>query len=739
MPPLTPQAQFLHPVPKPITFLEFFNAVRATTPPRFPHARVSQPRRIALAVSGGVDSMALAFLFNQLREINPLMKIADNPLARITAYVIDHGLRQESAEEAFAVSKELRKFKYIVPIVDKINWKKEGIEGDPALSPNLESIARRARYRRLGLISRNLNVESIFLAHHQDDQYETVLMRLLAGHGSRGLRGMMPHGSIPECYDMHGVYESGHVDDQALRMPMVSFRPPKRDWKYVRRELSADMDWELYSAELRAGLQMGWHEGPYVDDEVDSLFAATASATAKAKLAAAAAAARSVQRIVTEDAGVMIYRPLLEFSKDRLIATCEKNNVPWFEDRTNADRTLTMRNAVRHMVRNHQLPEALRKESVLRMSARCDARVKAEEWEAERWIRRGVKAEFEPNVGTLIVTLPSMATTHGKTRHRSGKKRRELRLAQKRTIAAIVVRKLLSFVSPEKHHAQLSSLQTVVARLFPSLSDPSDPPVVPRKPFNQASVLFLPLSDPNKWYLVREPYPSIHPVPETTFNTNASGFQRRHPQFPPARPDTELKDGQSLTDDPTKQISSMEWLHRLQHEPLRNFPEPSSRNWYSWKRFQLWDGRFWIRLRGRARSVFRIAPFSPQHAKAFREGLGGGSSSGSNSSNKEVPADDARIRFEGILKRFAPGKVRYTLPALYAVNRDEETGQEILRMLALPTLGIQLPGLERWVLCEARYRKVDWDLLDLNPHRHEVMFNGSIPMHNRRWKRFEWS
>ncbi|KAI3558319.1 PP-loop family protein [Colletotrichum abscissum] len=746
----------LHPVPKPITFLEFFDALRAATPPRFPHARTAQPRRIGLAVSGGVDSMALAYLFNQLREINPLMRVVDNPLAKISAYVIDHGLREGSREEALAVVKELRNFKHIRPQWDTVNWKAEGVTGDPNLLPNVESLARRVRYRRLGTLCLAMHVESIFLAHHQDDQYETVLMRLLAGHGSRGLRGMLKAGNIPECYDMHGVYESGHVDDQMMRMPQISFRPPKRDWRHMRRQLVSELDLELYGAELRAGLQTGWHEGPYVGGEDDSsgsdwLFSAASSASAKAR---AAAAARNMTRIRTEDAGVMIYRPLLEFSKDRLIATCEANNVRWFEDATNKDVTLTTRNAVRHMVRNHRLPVALRKENVLRMSARCGAKLRGLEQEAERWIKRQAVAEFEPNVGTLVVRLPELGVLGpgpGLGRERGRKSandgvRRELRLAHRRAVAGYVVKRLVAFVSPDRNPPQHTSLQNIVAKLFPTLVEGSlsisAPPSVPRA-FNQASILFLPLA-PSKWYLVREPYPSLHPLPQTTFTTTSNiSDKHRHPTFPPTQ-------WESPED---AEYMSRERLAALDRLPL---PQPrfrETRRWYAWRRFKLWDGRFWIRVRGRVKAYFRIAPFAPIHGKAFREGLGGGGGGGeaaaaaaaadgveegqkqdskdkeeevvhaapglgitggrgSSSSGTTMSAAERRAEFEGILKRFAPGKVRYTLPALYAVNRDEKTGEEVLRMLALPTLGVGLPGLERWVQYEVRYRKVDMGLFE---------------------------
>ncbi|KAK1975790.1 PP-loop family protein [Colletotrichum cereale] len=739
--------QYLHPTPKPVSFLEFLDAVRAATPPRFPQARTSQPRRIGLAISGGVDSMALAFLFNRLREVSPLMRIVDNPLAKISVVVIDHGLRPGSDAEARAVVSELRNFRYLRPHVDKVNWRAEGVVGDPAALPNVESVARRARYRRFGLMCAALHVESLFLAHHQDDQHETVLMRLLAGHGSRGLRGISRAANIPECYDMHGVYESGHVDDQLMRVPHISFRPPKRDWKSIRMELWSELDMDLYGAELRAGLQVGWHESPYVGGGGgggDALFHAASSASAKARAAAAADAARNKPRIPVEDAGVMIYRPLLEFSKDRLVATCEANNVRWFEDATNKDRTLTMRNAVRHMVREHALPAALRKDNVLRLAARCDARARSQESEAARWIRRGVAADFEPNVGTLTVRLPDMGVpgrARGGTRTRKSAyddARRELRLAHRRLIAALVVRKLVAFVSPDRNPPQLSSLQTVVCRLFPALAEPCSDNnnnnnggaanQTPPKAFNQASVLFLPIG-PGKWYLVREPYPSLHPLPEFTF-TSMNTSDRQQPLKMEHRP----VDG-SGDDKPAAVAPGSERIAQQRHRQPLPATEFKPRRWHMWHPFRLWDGRFWVRVRGRVKAVFRIAPFAPVHGKAFREALGRGQGPAAATSAQPTPEesgnadgsvrigvtggattaadnDDGRARLEGILKRFAPGKVRYTLPALYAVHRDEETGGETLRMLALPTLGVRLPGLERWVEYEFRYRKVDMGLLD---------------------------
>ena len=57
---------------------------------------------------------------------------------------------------------------------------------------SLEDAGREARHRFLGNVVRSLGAEHVALAHHADDQAETVLMRLLRGSGASGLAGMSP-------------------------------------------------------------------------------------------------------------------------------------------------------------------------------------------------------------------------------------------------------------------------------------------------------------------------------------------------------------------------------------------------------------------------------------------------------------------------------------------------------------------------------------------------------------------
>lgn len=82
----------------------------------------------------------------------------------------------------------------------------EGIETTSLT--NLETLARRFRFRLLGQACRNHGIESLLLAHHSDDQAETVMMRLIEGHRGMGLRGVRAACDIPECFGMHGVHQS---------------------------------------------------------------------------------------------------------------------------------------------------------------------------------------------------------------------------------------------------------------------------------------------------------------------------------------------------------------------------------------------------------------------------------------------------------------------------------------------------------------------------------------------------
>ncbi|EOO00321.1 putative pp-loop family protein [Phaeoacremonium minimum UCRPA7] len=662
---MTSIPRVFHPTAKPIAVAEFIEAVRATCPPRFPLTRGQNRRPVGLAVSGGVDSMALALLCSQARRSEHDFKIADHPVNHFQALIVDHGMREGSWEEAAAVRKVLEDKTGIRAELLRIQWSKElGYGVAPKDLPNFESVARRLRFRRLGRACNFRKLASLLLAHHEDDQYETVLMRLLAGHGPAGLRGIRASSDIPECYNMHGTYASGFIDDQERTHPYYNSRPSRKEKQYLREELTAEV-----GPETMHEIQQGLKGGLYLNDELDEQTPRTRWLP-------------QLGPLDIEDGGVMVYRPLLEFSKDRLIATCLEADVPWFEDATNHDRTLTVRNAVRHLYKNHELPVALQKPSILQLRKRCDDKAFALDAEVDKLLGRTIIRDFQSNIGTLLVQLPTFRVPRLRKGSIYNQSRREIRNEHYRALAARLVRRLISFVTPEFQVTPAAQLQQVVIRLFPHLDDGNGESHSSEKAFNICGVHFLPVytssSRSLNWFLSRAPYLSTVPLP-----------QCQHRQY------------------------------RLREHWLRRNGERLS--WPSKSPWKMFDGRFWIKVYLRAPFGVRVAPFMKEHAKPFREAL----------------ADDAsRDALASLLKRYAPGKVRYTLPAIYGIGNidwslygenpnlpeagtrwektrakekeiikrirdgawDEEIGPKAkLMLLALPTLGVALPGLDQWL------------------------------------------
>jgi len=127
--------------------------------------------KVALAVSGGPDSMALAFCMKRWGQ------------RECTALIVEHGLREESAREAASVKKQLKKLGIPAKILP---WKHDGIVG------RVHEKAREARYELLTKECHKLGAGDLLLAHQSDDQAETVLMRLAKGSGIDGLAGIAP-------------------------------------------------------------------------------------------------------------------------------------------------------------------------------------------------------------------------------------------------------------------------------------------------------------------------------------------------------------------------------------------------------------------------------------------------------------------------------------------------------------------------------------------------------------------
>jgi tRNA(Ile)-lysidine synthase len=136
-------------------------------------AAIASARRVALAVSGGADSLALLDCFDRWR------RRGDRPVATVLS--VDHRLRETSAAEAAAVA--------AVAAGRGLACRVLAWEG-PRPQSGIEAAARAARYRLMLDAAREEGASHLLVAHHRDDQAETVLMRLLRGSAVFGLAGM---------------------------------------------------------------------------------------------------------------------------------------------------------------------------------------------------------------------------------------------------------------------------------------------------------------------------------------------------------------------------------------------------------------------------------------------------------------------------------------------------------------------------------------------------------------------
>lgn len=133
------------------------------------------PERLLIGLSGGADSVAL---FHMLLA-------RDHGAGRLWAVHVNHGLRGEQSDEDERFVRSLCQ-EYKVPL--------KVYRACPPDNPG-EEWAREARYAYFRQAMEETGAEALALAHHRDDQAETLLIHLLRGAGLTGLAGMPPEGT----------------------------------------------------------------------------------------------------------------------------------------------------------------------------------------------------------------------------------------------------------------------------------------------------------------------------------------------------------------------------------------------------------------------------------------------------------------------------------------------------------------------------------------------------------------
>ncbi len=189
-----------------------------------PLGAFEQRPELAVAVSGGADSMALCLLADEW---------AQRRRGRVRALVVDHGLRPGSGDEARRVVGWLGARDIAATV---LCW-----EGAKPAS-NVQAAARAARYRLVTGWCRDAGVLHLLIGHHRDDQAETVLMRLGRGSGLDGLAAMAAVVELPALRLLRPLLD---VPGKRLRatardrgQPWLE-DPSNRDPSYARARLRA--------------------------------------------------------------------------------------------------------------------------------------------------------------------------------------------------------------------------------------------------------------------------------------------------------------------------------------------------------------------------------------------------------------------------------------------------------------------------------------------------------------------
>ena len=125
---------------------------------------------LAIAVSGGADSLALLWL--AARAFG----------ARAHVFTVDHGLRAEAGAECAMV----------VHLAQTLGLPATRLSLSMQPGPNQQKEARLARYSAIAARCETAGIRHLLTAHHREDQAETLLMRLARGSGLSGLSAIRP-------------------------------------------------------------------------------------------------------------------------------------------------------------------------------------------------------------------------------------------------------------------------------------------------------------------------------------------------------------------------------------------------------------------------------------------------------------------------------------------------------------------------------------------------------------------
>lgn len=169
------------------------------------------PGRIGIAVSGGSDSVALAFLLTKGGK-------KKNAAARFAILHVDHGIRKESKEE----------YQFVKSLAGRLGVPFKGVhlKVRKVKGESLEMSARNARLKFFARCVKELELDAIATGHHMDDVAETFLMRIKRCSGAVGLAGIKP---VSQVGPIKFVRPLLGCRDRELKNYLLKFKEPWRE------------------------------------------------------------------------------------------------------------------------------------------------------------------------------------------------------------------------------------------------------------------------------------------------------------------------------------------------------------------------------------------------------------------------------------------------------------------------------------------------------------------------------
>ena len=485
------------------------------------------------------------------------------------------------------------------PIILTLQWP-EGTK--PLELTGFESEARRLRYQALGRACCQYGVQSLLLAHHADDQAETILTRLASGHRAIGLQVMRPSADIPECWGIHGIYRSEEFNKSKHNLLSEATKVPNAGLRH-------DKPVKLYSK------------------------------------------------------GIRIYRPLLQFAKADLIATCLANDITWVEDESNHDPTITIRNAARKILATNHLPRALAKPSLLNIARKSLEWMERRQLCVDCLLRSTEFLSLDFRTGKLSIHIPKPTAYLSWYGDNVTICEDQMKMYHRLEVG-MYIRRLMEVVTPLET-IPLERIQTAIDVISNSKQNPHA--------FTTCGVKFK--RSPTK--VSTDYFYRIWEIHNQHQSEERKVLARKM-----------LDGGQSY-------VWTLTRSPYYSTKPLPIIPVPSLSTMASNQSipFQLWDGRFWIQvmtgLPGLCTRPFREADFKP-----FKRAL----------NPSELKA------FENLINDAAPDDSRWTLPAI-AFCDEQSVEERESRVLALPSLDVCLQKYKDKLSYAVRYKKIDLNLV----------------------------